>query len=209
MHASCPVVAVVFVALSVGCSQPISPTSPTSTLSAGPSITSSGGNATSRGIPGEVAARLSREEVPFKGSLEGVVTRRTPLTPPLVSLLTEGTGNATHLGRFTVEIAHVVNTVARTLTGSYEFTAANGDTLIADVTGPFGPTLENPRVLLSVETATITGGTGRFAGATGSFTVERLLNLDTFLTTVSFDGTISSPGTATLEDLTTPGRNTE
>jgi hypothetical protein len=111
-----------------------------------------------------------------------------------VSLLTEGTGNATHLGRFTVEIAHVVNTVARTLTGSYEFTAANGDTLIADVTGQFGPTLENPRVLLSVETATITGGTGRFAGATGSFTVERLLNLDTFLTTVSFEGTISSPG---------------
>ena len=65
---------------------------------------------------------------------------------------------------------------------------------IADVAGQFGPTLENPRVLLSVETATITGGTGRFAGATGSFTVERLLNLDTFLTTVSFEGTISSPG---------------
>ena len=70
----------------------------------------------------------------------------------------------------------------------------NGDTLIADVTGQFGPTAENPRVLLSVETATITGGTGRFAGATGSFTVERLLNLDTFSTTVSFEGTISSPG---------------
>jgi hypothetical protein len=195
MRASCPVVAVVFVTLSVGCSQPIAPTSPTSTLSGGPSITSPGGNATSTGIPREVAARgLSREGVPFKGSLEGVVTRRTPLTPPLVSLLTEGTGNATHLGRFTVEITHVVNTVARTVTGSYEFTAANGDTLIADVTGQFGPTVENPRVLRSVEAATITGGTGRFAGATGSVTVERLLNLDTFVTTVSFAGTIASPG---------------
>ena len=192
MRASLTAVAVVFVALSVGCSQPISPTSPMSVPLGGPSITSSGGNATSTGIPGEVAA-LRREEVPFKGRLEGAVTSRTPLTPPLVSLLTEGTGNATHLGRFTVEIAHVVNTFARTVTGSYEFTAANGDTLIADVTGQFGPT-ENPRVLLSVETATITGGTGRFAGATGSFTVERLLNLDTFLTTVSFEGTISSPG---------------
>ena len=189
MRASRTVVAVVFVALSVGCSQPISPTSPTSALSAGPSITSSGENATS--LVGGVAGG---KEVPFTGSLEGVVTRRTPLTPPLVSLLTEGTGNATHLGQFTVEIAHVVNTVARTVTGSYEFTAANGDTLIADVTGQFGPTLENPRVLLSVETATIAGGTGRFAGATGSFTLERLLNLDTFLTTVSFEGTISSPG---------------
>jgi hypothetical protein len=189
MRASLTAVAVVFVALSVGCGQPISPTSPTSVPLGGPSITSSGGNATS--LVGRVAAG---EVVPFTGSVEGVVTSRTPLTPPLVSLLTEGTGNATHLGRFTVEIAHVVNTFARTVTGSYEFTAANGDTLIADVTGQFGPTAENPRVLLSVETATITGGTGRFAGATGSFTVERLLNLDTFLTTVSFEGTISSPG---------------
>ena len=67
-----------------------------------------------------------------------------------------------------------MNTVARTLTGTYEFTAANGDTLIADVTGQ-SPT--PPGVLLSVETATITGGTGRFASATGSFTVERLLTL--------------------------------
>jgi hypothetical protein len=185
MRASLTAIPVVVAALFVGCGQPISPTSP--------SITSSGGNATSMRISGDVAA-LRREEVPFKGSGEGVVTRRTPLSPPLVSLLTEGTGNATHLGQFTVDIAHVVNTSAMTVTGSYEFTAANGDTLIADVTGQFGPTLENPRVLLSVETATITGGTGRFAGATGSFTVERLLNLDTFLTTVSFKGTISSPG---------------
>ena len=186
MRASLTAGAIVVAALFVGCSQPISPTSP--------SITSSGGNATSTGIRGEVAA-LRREEVPFKGRLEGAVTSRTPLTPQLVSLLTEGTGNATHLGRFTVEIAHVVNTFARTVTGSYEFTAANGDnTLIADVTGQFGPTLENPRVLLSEETATITGGTGRFAGASGSFTVERLLDLDTGLTTVSFNGTISSPG---------------
>jgi hypothetical protein len=188
MHASRTAVAVVFVALSVGCSQPISPAGATAVPRGGPSITSSGEQATS--LAGGVAAG---KEVPFTGSLEGAVTSRTPLTPPLVSLLTEGTGSATHLGRFTVDIAHIVNTVARTVTGSYEFTAANGDTLIADVTGQFGPTAENPRVLLSVETATITGGTGRLAGATGSFTVERLLNLDTFLTTVSFEGTISSP----------------
>jgi len=83
------------------------------------------------------------------------------------------------------------------VTGSYEFTAANGDTLIADVTGQFGPTAENPRVLLSVETATITGGTGRFADATGTFTIERLFNQVTGLTTGSFEGTISSPAAGT------------
>src|SRR5215203_2812180 len=96
-------VAVVFVALIVGCSQPISPTSPTSVPLSGPSITSSGGNATS--VVGRVAAG---NVVPFTGSLEGVVTR-TPLAPPFVSVLVESTGNATQLGRFTLENEHLVN----------------------------------------------------------------------------------------------------
>ena len=89
MRASLTAVAVVFVALSVGCSQPISPTSPMSVPLGGPSITSSGGNATSTGIPGEVAA-LRREEVPFKGRLEGAVTSRTPLTPRSCPCLQRG-----------------------------------------------------------------------------------------------------------------------
>jgi hypothetical protein len=83
MRASLTAVAVVFVALFVGCSQPISPTSPMSVPLGGPSITSSGGNATSTDIPGEVAA-LRREEVPFKGRLEGAVTSRTPLRPQIL-----------------------------------------------------------------------------------------------------------------------------
>ena len=184
MHRSVLAVAVVCVAAFVGCSQPISPTSPTSVASAVPSITPSAGNATS------LVGRAGKE-VPFKGSLEGIVTI-TPLTPPLASVLIEGTGNATHLGLFTVEIPHLVNMATRTATGSYEFTAANGDTLTADFTGQASPT--TPGVLSIMETATITGGTGRFAGATGSFTSRRLFNTATLTTTGSFEGTISSPG---------------
>jgi hypothetical protein len=45
-----------------------------------------------------------------------------------------------------------------------------------------------------VETATITGAAGRFADATGDFTVDRLINLVTLTTSGSFDGTIASPG---------------
>ncbi len=82
--------------------------------------------------------------------------------------------------------------VTRTATGSYEFTAANGDTLTADFTGQ--ASLATPGVLSIVETATITGGTGRFAGATGSFTGERLFDTATLMTTGSFEGTLSSPG---------------
>ena len=57
-------------------------------------------------------------------------------------------------------------------------TAANGDTLSADWTGAGFPTAD-PNVLLIVENATITGGTGRFANASGSFRVERLFSFIT------------------------------
>jgi hypothetical protein len=190
MHASLTSVGVVGVALFVGCSQPITPTSPTSLSSASLSIASLEAKVTGAGV-------LSNDqEVPFKGRLEGTATI-TPGTPPFLSVSIEGTGNATHLGRFTVEIPHVVNTTNRTSTGTYEFTAANGDTLTAGFTGQ--ATLTAPGVLSVVETATITGGTGRFANATGSFTVERLFNQITGLTTGSFEGTIPSPVPARLE----------
>ncbi len=132
------------------------------------------------------------KRVPFRGSLEGVVTR-TPLSPPLVSALVEGTGQAAHLGRYTFTFQNVVNTSTMRGTGTYTFTAANGDTLTADVTGTAVPS-ETPGVLYIVETATITGGTGRFADATGSFVVSRLFNTITRVTTGSIEGTISPPG---------------
>jgi hypothetical protein len=134
----------------------------------------------------------SAQELPFKGRLEGTVTI-TPLAPPFVSVLVNATGNATQLGEFALAIPHVVNRTDRTAVGTYEFTAANGDTLSADFTGQATPTA-TPGILHIEETATITGGTGRFAGATGSFTCERLFDTVALTTTGSFDGTISSPG---------------
>ena len=138
MHASLTSVGVVGVALFVGCSQPITPTSPTSLSSASLSSASSEARVTGAGV-------LSKgQEVPFKGRLEGTATITG--MPPFVSVSIEGTGNATHLGRFTVEIPHVVNTTNRTSTGTYEFTAANGDTLTAGFTGQ--ATLTAPASLL-------------------------------------------------------------
>jgi hypothetical protein len=131
-------------------------------------------------------------QVPFKGSLEGVVTI-TPVDSQFAFVRIQGTGNATHLGLFTVDIPHLVDRQARTGIGTYTFTAANGDTLTADFTGQATPTA-SPTILSIVEIAVITGGTGRFADATGSFIVTRSFNLAAGLTTGSFTGTISSPG---------------
>ena len=129
------------------------------------------------------------EQVPFKGSYEGDVTV-TPLAPPFLSALVDATGNATQLGQFTLAIPHIVNVANGTAVGTYEFTAANGDALFADFTGKSTPT-ETPGVLYIVEIATITGGTGRFAGASGGFTCERYFDTTTDETFGSFEGTIS------------------
>ena len=72
------------------------------------------------------------------------------------------------------------------------FTAANGDELYAEISGQ--AMLIAPGFLHIVETATITGGTGRFTGATGNFVCERLFDTVAGITVGEFNGTISSTG---------------
>ena len=130
--------------------------------------------------------------VPFKGTLEGK-DFITPLDPPFLSSIMPGMGDATQLGQFKVVRTATVNTLTNTDIGSIAFTAANGDILTADYTGQ-GSTTATPGVLSIVENAFISGGTGRFAGATGTFRITRLFEFATLKTAGSFDGTISSPG---------------
>jgi hypothetical protein len=110
--------------------------------------------------------------VPFVGAFSGAETNTG--APPTIHSLGNWTGVATHLGWFTVVSPHDVKIPERTAEGTFEFTAANGDKLTASFTGQATPTA-NPDVLSIVENGIITGGTGRFAGATGTFTVRRLL----------------------------------
>ena len=134
----------------------------------------------------------AKEQVPFRGRLEGIVATVTPLTPPFVAVTLEGEGHATQLGHFDVSSSIVADESNGTAVGTYEFTAANGDTLTADYTESFTPT-DVPGVFSDVITATITGGTGRFAGATGSFVSDRVADHVTGIVSDSFEGTISTP----------------
>ena len=138
------------------------------------------------GLAGPVAAG---EPMPFQGRLEAVETH-IPLAPPFVMIDVDATGRATHLGKFTLVSEVLLNFRTRAGVGSYEFTAANGDTLTAVFTGQSSPTA-TPGVIYIKEIATITGGTGRFAGASGSFVCERLLDAATLASTGSFEGTIT------------------
>jgi hypothetical protein len=126
--------------------------------------------------------------VPIRGSIQGVEIADVQF--PKIFVAGSGSGNATHLGRFTVTYEVEVDLLAHETFGSSVFTAANGDSVFTDIIGSGTPT-ENPDVHTVVEVHTITGGTGRFAGATGSFIKKSLLNLVSGVTSGSFDGTIS------------------
>jgi hypothetical protein len=149
-------------------------------------------------VLGLVGFVVAGEQVPFRGNFTGVATI-TPISPTLRSVDVDASGNATQLGSFTLAIPHIVDisTTPQTSYGTYEFVAANGDQLFATFTGEVGPS-GTPGVLVAKETATITGGTGRFAGATGGFTITRFVDTTSVPRTTfgSFEGTISSPGAA-------------
>lgn len=136
----------------------------------------------------------SDKQVPFSGSVQG---RETDVFqgPPPGTLLVDGNGKgiATHLGRFTLAWNVTVNLASGAGTGFAQLIAANGDSIYTTLVGQGEPT-DTPGVNRIVEINTITGGTGRFSDAAGSFTLERLVDLATGFTSGSFHGTITSPG---------------
>jgi hypothetical protein len=134
---------------------------------------------------------VAQPMVPFKGTMHGVEIGVVDGATMLVD--GSGKGVGTQLGRFTVYWDATVNLVDGTATGSFELVAANGDRIFATHVGLGTPT-GIPNVFDVVEIGTITGGTGRFAGASGSFVVERVVDLSTGISTGGFRGTLSAPG---------------
>jgi hypothetical protein len=139
--------------------------------------------------------------VPFKGSMQGNETGVLVGGPPPTTLLVDGsvTGVATHLGKFTLTYKFTVSLLPATWgqgIGSAQLVAANGDIIFTTSLGQGTPDEDTPDLQHIVEIHTITGGTGRFAGAQGSFTVVRLVAQPGGVTSGSFEGTITSPGAA-------------
>ena len=137
------------------------------------------------------SSALASEQVPFRGSL--AVVQSGQVIGGFLVVEGSGVGNATELGRFTAIFNEQVDLSTGIGTGTFTFLAANGDTLSASFTGHSTPT-PDPNVFTLEEVETITSGTGRFAGATGTFTLERVLNLTSGVSTGSFSGTILNRG---------------
>jgi hypothetical protein len=144
-------------------------------------------------VPATTASLVAGETVPFKGTFVGQTVSAAPTDDPdVVFVTTQGDGQDTHLGRYAMVSPHLSNPVTLEAEGEQIFTAANGDLLTAEFAGQFVPTADG--FLLGELEAVITGGTGRFEGATGSYIFNILFDPATFISIATIDGEISSVG---------------
>jgi hypothetical protein len=132
----------------------------------------------------------TEKEFRLKGSLEASQTMQVVF--PTVYINLTGTGVASHVGRFTFQLQAELNIPTATGAGSARLVAADGSTLFMEGSGHGTPT-DVPGVVLIVDTFTITGGTGRFAGASGNVIVERVLNQATGVSSGTISGIIILP----------------
>lgn len=124
----------------------------------------------------------------IRGTLESHETDTfDPATNSLIVHL-EGMGTASHIGRFTIVddgVAHLSTGLGE---GRITFTAANGDSFTATEIG--SAAIDNGFADV-IDDATITGGTGQFAGATGTLTILKRVDIATGQSSGSFEGTIN------------------
>lgn len=143
------------------------------------------------------AAVQAQHMVPFKGNWTGVTVSADLTNFPVVSVVSEGGGQVTRLGRSTMASPHTSHVFTGETIGEQIFTAANGDTLTAHCEGFPMPQPDN--TIVGSLACTFTSGTGRFAGATGDYEFFLVASPRTdggqgYATVADIDGRISSVG---------------
>jgi hypothetical protein len=137
------------------------------------------------------AAHAAGRELLVKGSIQSFETYVVNF--PIMSVTASGSGHASQLGMFTVSYSVQVNLLTNEGTGGVaEFVAANGDRLFAEGTGQATATT-TPGVFNITEHYTIVGGTGRFVGASGNITLDRIVNITIGVTDGTMIGNIFLP----------------
>lgn len=137
------------------------------------------------------APAAGERQLLLKGSLEATETHL--VTPPTMLVDATGSGNATQLGSFTMSFqGEVFLPTLFAASESITVVAADGSSILGEGSGQ-GTLTGTPGIVSIVETYTITGGTRRFAGASGSFTVERLVDRATLASAGTIQGIIVLP----------------
>jgi hypothetical protein len=128
--------------------------------------------------------------IPFRGTLQSNESYSTIFPTRFVTA--KCSGEATLLGQITVNYQTEVNLSDQSQSGSVSFAGMYGDSLLAK---GLGQAIEDrtPGMFSVVEIYTITGGTGRFGGASGTLTLKLLVSVKAGITSGSFEGYIVLP----------------
>jgi hypothetical protein len=149
-------------------------------------------------LPGRAQQPSAQNLVAFKAT--AVVTSDNmmiPVSPPVAATrVSYSSGQSDLLGPFT-GIAHQITrlnpdgTRLAITDGIGVWTAANGDSIFLSYSGLFGSI--TPEQITFQKAIAITGGTGRFAGASGSGILNGVADLVKKQTTMTFEGRITAP----------------
>ncbi|KAA9034458.1 hypothetical protein FW778_22525 [Ginsengibacter hankyongi] len=133
--------------------------------------------------PNTIGASMNKsihDAIPFKASY----TTNAPTSNQI-----NGTGVGTLVGKSTFSLQEDDSNFPL-LVGTATITTANGDQIFSTHSGSVvGP--DDNGVLLITNYNTITGGTGRFANASGNFVAHAIANINYPTGTVTFDGSIT------------------
>lgn len=140
-------------------------------------------------------SQAADRQVPFNAAFTTVFVGEGNFPIDRITVL--GQGQATPLGTATAATTNqLVNLQTGEATATYTFGAANGDTFVVEE--KFQSTFDQMAGRVTFEgTYVVTGGTGRFAGATGSGTLSGsavFTGPNNGIGSFTLLGTISSPG---------------
>lgn len=146
-------------------------------------------------VPTPAVANDHDDDQAFNGTVSGTIPE--DLGPPVggtggcvFNFTVPNVGDSNQLGHFTGSANFVPNLCDGSYTGTFNWAAANGDRISGTFLGQNIPTA-TAGVFYNVETAVITGGTGRFRHASGMFTLYGQLNFITRTFALPWSGTIS------------------
>lgn len=140
---------------------------------------------------------IAAGQVPFKGTvfLAAVPDYSATNCPGGLRLNVTEVGHLTQMGAITASafVCQKLDPNGLSFNGQFTYTAANGDTVSGTFFGKLVP-VSGTLYQVQGEQFTITGGTGRFAGASGGGIVVGTVDLASGERVHQIDGSISSVG---------------
>jgi hypothetical protein len=138
------------------------------------------------------AARGEDGEQPLRATIRAS-ERFTPTDQPGVfDVVITGKGRGNPFGKLTFSATETIDFVSRPGTavvtnGKFVITASDGSRLFATYSGTGVPDPDNPGFFIGAATATITGGTGRFACASGTVPFSLYIDAANLTEIITFD----------------------